>query len=132
MAAAASWVFDTGVQDHCADVLECPPAELAGEIAGNVAVERLVVAPVRIVDARVQKKSPQARVLLPAVNAIERAVGVALKQGVIATSARMACAGVKEKRPRIPIRLSAVFAVLAHVTYLVEGGCSLPNLSGFV
>ena len=114
MPAAASWVFDTGVQDHRADVLECPPAELAGEIAGNVAVERLVVAPVRIVDARVQKKSPQARVLLSAVHAVERAVGVALKQGVIAPSARMACAGVMEKRPRIPIRLSAVFAVLAH------------------
>ena len=118
MAAAASWVFDTGVQDHRADVLECPPAELAGEIAGNVAVERLVVATVRIVYARVQKKRPQARVLLPAVHAVERAVGVALEQGVIATSARMACAGVMEKRPRIPIRLSAVFAVLAHAVCL--------------
>lgn len=118
MAAAASWVFDTGVQDHRADVLEYPPTELAGEIAGNVAVERLVVAPVRIVYARVQKKSPQARVLLPAVHAVERAVGVALEQGVIAPSARMACAGVMEKRPRIPIRLSAVFAVLAHATCL--------------
>ena len=118
MAAAASWVFDTGVQDHRADVLECPPAELAGEIAGNVAVERLVVAPVRIAYARVQKKRPQARILLPAVNAIERAVGVALEQGVVAPSTRMACAGVKEKRPRVSIRLSAVFAVLAHVTFL--------------
>ena len=73
--AAASWIFDAGVYDHRADVLECPPAELAGEIAGNVAVEGLVVTP-----------------------------------------ARMACAGVKEKRPRVSIRLSAVFAVLAHVT----------------
>ncbi len=118
VAAAASWIFDTGVYYHRADVLECPPAELAGEIAGNVAVERLVVAPVRIVDARVQKKRPQARVLLPAVHAIERAVGVALEQGVIAPSARMARAGVMEKRPRIPIRLSTVFAVLAHVTCL--------------
>ena len=115
MAAAASWVFDTGVQDHRADVLECPPAELAGEIAGNVAVERFVVATVRIAYARVQKKSPQARVLLPAVYAVERAVGVALEQGVVAPPARMACAGVKEKRPRVSIRLSAVFAVLAHV-----------------
>ena len=118
MAATASWIFDTGVQDHRVDVLECPPTELAGEIARNVAVERLVVAPVRIVDARVQKKSPQARVLLPAVYTVERAVGVALEQGVITTPARMARAGVKEKRPRIPIRLSAVFAVLAHVTCL--------------
>ena len=118
MAAAASWFFDTGVQDHRADVLECPPAELAGEIAGNVTVERLVVAPVRIAYARVQKKSPQARVLLPAMHTVERTVGVALEQCVIATSARMACAGVMEKRPRIPIRLSAVFAVLAHVTCL--------------
>ena len=48
MAAAASWFFDTGVQDHRADVLERPPAELAGEIAGNVAVERFVVAPVGV------------------------------------------------------------------------------------
>ena len=118
MAAAASWVFDTGVQDHRADVLERPPAELAGEFAGNVTVERLVVAPVWIAHACVQKKSPQARVLLSAVYTVERAVGVALEQGVITTPARMARAGVKEKRPRIPIRLSAVFAVLAHVTYL--------------
>ena len=44
MAAAASWFFDTGVYDHRANVLECSPAELAGEIAGYVAVERLVVA----------------------------------------------------------------------------------------
>ncbi len=92
MTAAASWVFDTGVQDHRADVLECPPAELAGEIAGNVAVERLVVATVRIAYARVQKKSPQARILLPAMHAVERAVGVALEQGVITPPARMACA----------------------------------------
>ena len=118
VAAAASWVFDTGVQDHRADVLESPPAELAGEIAGNVAVERFVVAPVRIAYARVQKKSPQARVLLPAVYAVERTVGVALEQGVIAPSARMVCAGVKEKRPRISMRLSAVFTVLAHVACL--------------
>ena len=118
MVAAASWVLLTGIQDHHAEVLECPPAELAGEISGNVAVIRFVVATVRIVDARVHKESPQARVFLPAVHAVERAVGVALEQGVIAPSARMACAGVMEKRPRIPIRLSAVFAVLAHVTCL--------------
>ena len=42
----------------------------------------------------------------------------ALVLGVIAPSARMACAGVMEKRPRIPIRLSAVFAVLAHAVCL--------------
>ena len=35
MAAAANWYFDTGAQEHNANVLECPPAELAGEIAGN-------------------------------------------------------------------------------------------------
>ena len=118
MTAAASWVLLTGVYDHRADVLECSPTELAGEIAGNVAVERLVVAPVRIAYARVQKKSTKTRVLLPAVYAVERAVGVALEQGVVAPSARMACAGVKEKRPRVSIRLSAVFAVLAHATCL--------------
>ena len=124
MVAAASWIFDTGVQDHRADVLECTPAELAGEIAGNVAVERLVVATVRIAYARVQKKSPQARVLLPAVYAVERAVGVALEQGVIAPSARMACAGIKEKRPRVSIRLSAVFAALAHNIKSYCANCS--------
>ena len=114
VAATTSWIFGAAVQDHRADVLECPPAELAGEITGNIAVERLVVATVRIAYACVQKKRPQARVLLPAVHAVERAVGVALEQGVIAPSARMACTGVKEKRPRVSIRLSAVFAVLAH------------------
>ena len=114
MAAAASWVFDTGVQDHRADGLECSSGELVGEIAGNITVEWLMVAPVRIVDARVQKKRPQTRVLLPTVYAVERAVGVALEQGVVAPPARMACAGVMEKRPRVSIRLSAVFAVLAH------------------
>jgi hypothetical protein len=35
MAVVSSWVFDAGVYDHRADVLEYPPAELAGEIAGN-------------------------------------------------------------------------------------------------
>ena len=35
MPPAANWFLDTGVQVHCADVLGCPPAELAGEIAGN-------------------------------------------------------------------------------------------------
>ena len=118
MAAAASWVLDAGVQDHCADVLERPPAELAGEIAGNVAVKRFVVTSVRIMHARVQKKRTQARVLLPAVDTVERAVDIALEQGVIATSARMACAGVMEKRPRISIRLPTVFTVLTHTTRL--------------
>ena len=110
----------TGVQDHRADVLECPPAELAGEIAGNIAIEWFVVATVRIVYARVHKKSPQARVLLTAVNAVERAVGVALEQGVITLvrTVRMMVAGVPEKRSRIPIRLATVFAVLAHVACL--------------
>ena len=42
-ATVASWMSDTGVQDHRADVLECPPAELADKIAGNVAVEWFVV-----------------------------------------------------------------------------------------
>ena len=115
MAAAASWVFDTSVQDHRADVLECPPAELAGEIAGDVAVERLVVAPVRIAYARVQKKSPQARVLLPTEYAVERAASIALEQSMIAAPSRMVHAGIAKKRRRIAIFLTAVFAVLAHV-----------------
>ena len=116
--AATFWVAGASAGHHAANVAEFPPAELAGEIAGNVAVERFVVAAVRIVYARVQKKRPQTRVLLPAVHAVERAVGVALEQGVIAPSAWMARAGVKEKRPRVSIRLSAVFAVLAHAVCL--------------
>ena len=115
MAAAASWVFDTGVKDHRADVLKCPPAELAGEIAGNVAVERFVVATIRVVYARVQKKRPQARVPLTAVYAVERAASVALKQSVIAAPARMVYAGITKKRRRIAIFLPAVFAVFAHI-----------------
>ena len=116
MVAAASWVFDTGVKDHRTDVLKCPPAELAGEIAGNVAVERFVVAAVRVVYARVQKKSPQARVLLPTVYAVERAASIALEQSVIAAPSRMVHAGIAKKRRRIAIFLTAVFAVLAHIT----------------
>ena len=115
MAAAASWVFGATVQDHRADVLECPPAELAGEIAGNVAVERFVVATVRVVYACVQKKSPQARVPLPAVYAVERAASIALEQSMIAAPSRMVHAGIAKKRRRIAIFLTAVFAVLAHV-----------------
>ena len=51
---------------------------------------------------------------------VERAVGFALEQGVMTLvgAVWMMVAGVPEKRPRIPIRLSAVFAVLAHVAYL--------------
>ena len=41
--AAASCFFDAGVQDYRADVLECLPAELAGEIAGDVAAYLVVV-----------------------------------------------------------------------------------------
>lgn len=46
MVAAASLVFDTGVQDHRADVLGCPPAELASEIAWDVTVVRFTVSSV--------------------------------------------------------------------------------------
>lgn len=114
MAAAASWVFDTGVKDHRTNILKCPPAELAGEIAGNVAVERFVVAAVRVVYARVQKKSPQARVLLPTVYAVERAASVALEQSVIAAPSRMVHAGIAKKRRRIAIFLPAVLALFTH------------------
>ena len=114
MVSAASWVLDTGVQDHRADVLKCPPAELAGEIAGNIAVERLVVAAVRIVYARVQKKRPQARVPLTAVYAVERATSIALKQSVIAALSRMVHAGITKKRRRIAIFLPTELAVFTH------------------
>ena len=132
MAAAASWVFDTGVQDHRADVLECPPAELAGEIAGNVAVERLMVALVRIVDARVQKKSPQARVLLPTMYAVERAAGVALEQGVVAPPpgwrVQVLWRSVRASPYACPQYLQYSLMPLA----FVEGGFSMPNPDGFV
>ena len=41
--AAASCFFDTGVQDHRADVLECPPAELAGKIAEDAVIAYFVI-----------------------------------------------------------------------------------------
>ena len=43
MPPTASCFFDAGVQEHRADVLECPPAELAGEIAGDVTAYLVVV-----------------------------------------------------------------------------------------
>ena len=118
--ATASWILLTGVHHHCVNVFELPTAELASECSRDIAVIRFVVAPVRIAYARVQKKSPQARVLLPAMDAVERSASVALEKRMLALAraVRMMIAGVPEKRPRIPIRLSAVFAVLAHGTCL--------------
>ena len=120
MAAAASWVLLTGVHHHCVDVFVLTPAELAGEISGNVAVERFVVAAVRVVHARVQKKRPQVCVLPSAVDAVERSASVALEKRMLAfvRAVRMMIAGVPEKRRRIPIFLPAVFAVFAHVICL--------------
>ena len=43
MPPVASWFFDTGDQNHHAGVLECPPAELAGEITEDVAAYLVVV-----------------------------------------------------------------------------------------
>ena len=76
-----------------------------------------VVAAVRVVHARVQKKRPQVCVLPPAVDAVERSAGVTLEKRMLALvrAARMMIAGVPKKRRRIAIFLSAVFAVLAHV-----------------
>jgi len=79
MLAAASWVLLTGVHHHCVNVFVLPTAELASECSRDVAIIRFVVATVRIVYARVHKKSPQARVLLPTMNTVERTVGVALE-----------------------------------------------------
>ena len=92
-------------------------AELAAECSRDVAVIRFVVAAVRVVHACVQKKRPQVCVLPSAVDAVERSASVALEKRMLALAraVRMMIAGVSEKRRRIPIFLSAVFTVLAHV-----------------
>ena len=120
MVAAASWVLLTGVDHHCVDVFVLTPAELASECSRDVAIIRFVVATIRVVHARVQKKRPKARVLLPAVDAVERSASVALEKRMLALvrAARMLVAGVPEKRRRIPIFLSAVLTVFAHVIRL--------------
>ena len=120
MAAAASWVLLTGVHHHCVNVFVLTPAELASEGSRDVAVIRLVVATVRIVHACVQKKRPQVCVLPSAVDAVERSASVALEKRMLTLvrTVRMMIAGVSEKRRRIPIFLSAVFAVFAHVICL--------------
>ena len=117
MTAAASWVLLTGVHHHCVNVFVLPTAELASEGSRDVAVKRFVVASVRVACARIQKESPQARVLLPAMEAVERSASVALEKRMLALvrAVRMMVAGVPEKRRRIPVFLSAVFAVFAHV-----------------
>ena len=126
MPAAASWVLLAGVHHHRMDVFVLPTAELASEGSGDVAVKRFVVTSVRIVHASVQEQITQARVPLAAVHTVERAVGITLKQGVIALigAAWMMVAGIPEKRPRIPIFLPTVLAVFAHGTPL----CSIVNL----
>ena len=98
------------------DVFVLPTAELASEGSGDVAVKRFVVTSVRIVHASVQEQITQARVPLAAVHTVERAVGITLKQGVIALigAAWMMVAGIPEKRPRISIFLPTVLAVFAH------------------
>ncbi len=129
MFAAASWVLLTGVHHHRVDVFVLPTAELASECSRDVAVERFVVAAVRVVHACVQKKRPQVCVLPSAVDAVERSAGVALEQGVIALvgAVRMMIAGVPEKRSRIPIRLAAVFTVLAHILHTFRlSACIVP------
>ena len=120
MVAAASWVLLTGVHHHRVDVFVLPTAELASECSRNVAVKWFVVTPVRVVHARVQKKRPQVCVLPSAVDAVERSAGVALEERMLAfvRAVRMMIAGVPEKRRRIPIFLSAVLAVFAHVICL--------------
>ena len=129
MVAAASWVLLTGVHHHCVNVFVLPTAELASECSRDVAVIRFVVATVRVACARIQKESPQARVLLPAMDAVERSASVPLKKRMLALvrAARMMVAGVSEKRRRIPIFLSAIFTVLAHVTPSQISTSQLPN-----
>ena len=120
MVAAASWVLLTGVHHHCVDVFVLTSAELAAECSRDVAVIRFVVAAVRVVHACVQKKRPQVCVLLAAVDAVERSAGIALEERMLAfvRAVRMMIAGVPEKRRRIPIFLSTVLAVFAHVICL--------------
>ena len=79
MLAAATGIFHTRIQHHRADVLEGSPAELAGVLAVNPPLVGLVVTTVRIVHAGVQQKRTEVIVLLPAMDAVERTLLVALE-----------------------------------------------------
>ena len=130
---AVSWVLLTGVHHHCVNVFVLSPAELAPEGSRDVAVIRFVVATVRVVHACVQKKRPQTCVPLPAVDAVERSILVTLEERMLALvrAVRMMVAGVPEKRRRIPVFLSTVFAVLAHIIFLLpETARIIPYLCG--
>ena len=125
MAAAASWVLLAGVHYQRVDIFILTTAELASECSRDIAIECLMIAAVRIVYTCIQKKRPQTCVPLPAVDAVKRSASIALEKRMIALvwTTWMMVAGITQKRRRIPIFLSAVFAVLAHVTLLCRS-CS--------
>lgn len=116
MIPAAFWVLGAAVGDEVAEAWVGTATELAGERAVRVALERLVVPPIRVVHATVGHQRAERRVFLAAVDAEKRAVLVALEESMpsLPESARMMGAGVREKALCIRVFLSAVLAVFAH------------------
>ena len=121
MVPAVFWVLGTAVCDHGADVGIRVAAELAAERTVRIPFKRLVVAPVRIVQAAVRHERLQRCVFLTAMDAEERAALVSLEKSMISFSgaARMVGARVREKAFCIRVFLSAVLAVFAHVIFLL-------------
>ncbi len=114
MAAIAFGVLGTAVGDHGADVAVFAAAELAAERAVRIPFERLMVAPVRIVQAAVRYERTEFRSLFPAVDADERSALGSLEKGVVAASGGMERARVVQEGSGVRVRPSAVFAVFAH------------------
>ena len=116
MVPAAFGILGAAVDDEVAEGGIGTAAELAGERAARVALERLVVRSVRIVHTAVGHQRAERRVALAAVDAEKRAVLVALEESVLAfpESAWMMGAGIREKALCVRVLLSAVLAVFAH------------------
>lgn len=89
VAAAALGVARARIANHVTDCPVLTPAVLAGKWAVRVTLERFVVPTVRVVHAAVGHQRAERRIFLAAVEADERTVLIALKQGVLAVPLRM-------------------------------------------
>ena len=89
MLPAACRVLQARIQHHRADVLECSPAELAGEVAADPALVGFVATSVRIVQTRIQHERTEIVVLLSAMDAVKRPFLVALEERMLAASVGM-------------------------------------------
>ena len=89
MVPAAFGVLGAAVGDEVAEDWVGTPAELAAKRAVRVALERLVVPPIRVMHATVGHQRAERRVSLAAVDAEERAVLVALEESMLASPVRV-------------------------------------------